>query len=139
MKRRRKNSKPHNGINHRRAFDHARQVLNPPKLKRHSRSYSPNSFSVELQHSEGGDPLKLLFRITQGLRIYTLGEGVTSRAESWKSRETQTPLIKKPTRLAKYRTEQYRQAIIDRQQLPGAALSFRHFNLLIAALSPTLT
>ena len=146
MKNRNRTREPSHGIQHRAAWEHARKVLRTtePTLL-HNNIGILIAFETELELANG-KPLKLRFKITQGLQIVIVGGNRYDPYRNRSSREEEIPFLGKspyhrqltPARRADARMSQYRNAAIARQQ-GESPLSFRHFNLLIAALSPTLT
>lgn len=122
-----------NGKLHRAAFNHAVATLRKPGIKTSLHTAAalnavPHKLFCELEADDGGKyEVELL--ITQGfrLRIIHLNAHRTKRAVR----------IPKLHRIAHLRFAQHRKLLIDLQagSMGVPPLTFRHFNLLLAALS----
>jgi hypothetical protein len=131
MKRRTRKAE-RNAVEHKAAFDHAYQVFKPLVKKRrrnekahHNRQGDPIRFSVDLELEAGGT-IEVVFSRVTGFRL-----------ESFLGHHWEAAEIKPEThRGGARRLDAYRRKLIHWQQIKdGGFLTFRHFNLLLAAFS----
>ncbi len=130
MKRRTRKS-DQNGRQHKEAFDHAYQVMKPLAKKRarnekphHNRLAERIRFTVDIELEKGGT-IEVGFCRTTGFRL------TGNLGMAWET----IGLHPEHHRDAKKRLEAYRTKLIRWQHLhENGTLTFRHFNLLLAAL-----
>ena len=121
------NTRPLNHDLHRLAFEHAKAIL--PARKFRQRSGRTFRFEVELMLEEGRSA-NLTLTNTRGFRFQL------EPAQNWQnpSQKHDKLALHKPHRLLKVRLKQYRTLLHDWQKSTPHPLTFRHFNLLLAAL-----
>jgi hypothetical protein len=131
MKRRTNRKAAVNAVEHRLAFEHAVRVYGKmvkkerrPQKPTHSRSMRRIRFTVDLDLEQGGT-IELEFSCTRGFRIAML-------SSLW---NVTLPTNPDAHRHCSRRLEAYRQKLHAWKVDSQSPLTFRHFNLLLAALS----
>ena len=117
-----------NLVQHRLAFEHAMKILPATNLRKNIGN--PIRFEAELE-TEEECTAKLVVTNILGFR-FTIEPAIDRK--NWQAKGDKLA-IHKPHRLLQVRLKHYRTALHDWQNTTPYPLTFRHFNLLLAAIS----